>query len=274
MSNIARIAALVASTLALPVNLAAQTKTVTITGRVTSEGPPGAVAGANVYINDLAVSVHSDAAGRYTLSASDSSSPNLRRHFARSDTGVIVRVRVRAVGFAPQSRDTRLVPGSAVVMDFRLIPEPVIQELPAGVERAKVPYAVARAGQAANIEVPGNADPFARYLFPPELVMQHQAALELQESQRKALQDAVQQTQSRVLTVQWALAQEGEKLTKLLEPTSLNENEVLAQVDRIIAAEREIKRAHMTLMIKIKNTLTATQQEKLRELRDQRREEP
>jgi Spy/CpxP family protein refolding chaperone len=267
MRNVVRIAALVACALALPGGLAAQ-KTVTITGKVTSEGPPGAVAGANVYINDLALSALTDTAGKYTLSATDSSSPSLRRHFARSDTGVIVRVRVRAVGFAPQSRDTRLVPGSAVVMDFRLIPQPVTQEIPTGVERARVPYAVARSGQSANIEVPGNADPFMRYLFTPEQVMQHQGALELQESQRKALQDAVAQTQNRISSIQWALAQEGEKLAKLLNATSLNESEVLAQVDRIIAAEREIKRAHMTLMIKIKNTLTAAQQERLRSLRE------
>ena len=37
----------------------------------------------------------------------------------------------------------------------------------------------------------------------------------------------------------------------------------LAQVDEVLAVEREVKRAHITLLIQIKNTLSAEQQAKL-----------
>jgi Spy/CpxP family protein refolding chaperone len=116
-------------------------------------------------------------------------------------------------------------------------------------------------------QVPGQADPFGRYLFPPELVMQHQGQIGLQDSQRAALQNAIQDAQSTMLKMQFALAGEAEKLTKLLEGARLEERDVLAQVDRILMIEREVKKAQMTLMIRIKNTLTPEQQERLRALR-------
>src|SRR5437588_7924416 len=54
-------------------------------------------------------------------------------------------------------------------------------------------------------------DPFGRYLFPPELVMQHQGDINLQEAQRATLQSAVQQAQAKFVDVQWKLSAEGEK---------------------------------------------------------------
>ena len=121
--------------------------------------------------------------------------------------------------------------------------------------------------QQPGAQVPGQADPFARFLFPPELVMQHQGQIGLQESQRAALQSAIQEAQSTMLRMQFALAAEAEKLTKLLEPPRLDEKDVVAQVDRILSMERDVKRAQVTLMVRIKNTLTEEQQAKLRQLR-------
>lgn len=124
----------------------------------------------------------------------------------------------------------------------------------------------AQAGGSAP-QVPGQADPFGRFLFPPELVMQHQGTIGLSESQREALQAAIQEAQTTVLKMQFALSGEAEKLAKLLEAPRIEEGSVLRQVDRILGIERELKRAQMTLMIRIKNTLTAEQQARLRSLR-------
>jgi Spy/CpxP family protein refolding chaperone len=110
-------------------------------------------------------------------------------------------------------------------------------------------------------------DPFGRFLFPPELVMQHQGEINLQESQRTALQAAIQQAQSKFVDVQWKLSAEGEKLVRLLQNATVDETQVLEQVDRILALERDMKRAQMGLMVRIKNTLSPAQQAKLRELR-------
>jgi len=114
---------------------------------------------------------------------------------------------------------------------------------------------------------PQGQDPFARYLFPPELVMQHQGEINLQDAQRTALQAAIQQAQAKFTDAQWKLSAEGEKLGRLLSNATADEAQVLEQVDRILALEREVKRAQMGLMVRIKNTLTAAQQAKLRALR-------
>jgi Spy/CpxP family protein refolding chaperone len=110
-------------------------------------------------------------------------------------------------------------------------------------------------------------DPFSKFLFPPELVMQHQAEINLQDSQRSALSSAIQQAQSKFVDAQWKLSAEGEKLARLLQNATVDETQVLEQVDKILTLEREVKRAQMGLMVRIKNTLTPAQQVKLRELR-------
>lgn len=125
----------------------------------------------------------------------------------------------------------------------------------------------APAGQRAPMPGPGGPDDFGRNFFPPELVMQHQSEIGLQDAQRAALTSAVQQAQGKFMDVQWKLSAEGEKMGKLLQPAQVDETQVLEEVDRILALEREMKRAQIGLMVRIKNTLTPAQQTKLMEIR-------
>jgi TonB-dependent SusC/RagA subfamily outer membrane receptor len=110
-------------------------------------------------------------------------------------------------------------------------------------------------------------DPFAAYFFPPELIMSHQSELGLQDAQRTAIVSELQKAQSTFLQLQWKMSEETEKLEKLLQPATVDEARVLEQVDRTLAAEREIKRTQIGMLIRIKNTLTPQQQAKLNELR-------
>ena len=113
-----------------------------------------------------------------------------------------------------------------------------------------------------------NADQdFARHLFPPELVMQHQQRIGLRDDQRKAITDAITQLQTRVVELQWQMQAETQKLSTLVQETTVREPETLAQVDRVFAIEREVKRAHLTALIRIKNILTREQQATLNSLR-------
>jgi Spy/CpxP family protein refolding chaperone len=120
---------------------------------------------------------------------------------------------------------------------------------------------------------PGGPDDFGRNFFPPELVMQHQGEIGLQDAQRAALTSAVQQAQGKFMDVQWKLSAEAEKMGRLLQPAQVDETQVLEEVDRILALEREMKRTQIGLMVRIKNTLTAAQQAKLIEIRNQRGQE-
>jgi hypothetical protein len=112
-----------------------------------------------------------------------------------------------------------------------------------------------------------NPDPFARYLFPPELVMAHQQAINLTDRQRAAIQEAMKDAQGKFVDLQFRMSADGEKLQELVRGTSVDEARVLEQVDRVLALEREIKRAQLTLMMRIKNQLTEQQQSALTKLR-------
>jgi Spy/CpxP family protein refolding chaperone len=113
-------------------------------------------------------------------------------------------------------------------------------------------------------------DDWGRNFFAPELVMQHQTEIGLQDGQRTALTSAVQQAQAKFMEVQWKLSAESEKMGRLLQSTQVDETQVLEQADRILALEREIKKAQISLMVRIKNTLTAAQQAKLAEIRNRK----
>ncbi len=114
---------------------------------------------------------------------------------------------------------------------------------------------------------PGGPDDWGRSFFPPELVMQHQSEIGLQDSQRAALTSAIQQAQSKFMDTQWKLSAEGEKMGRLLQGPKVDEAAVLDEVDRILNLEREMKKAQISLMVRIKNTLTPQQQAKLTEIR-------
>ena len=105
---------------------------------------------------------------------------------------------------------------------------------------------------------------FAKYLFPPELVMQHQQNLRLTAEQRTSITQAIRDLQLKVVDLQWKMQDEAQKLTALVEGPRVDEAQTLAQVDRVLGIEREIKRAHMALLVRIKNMLTPEQQDALR----------
>jgi Spy/CpxP family protein refolding chaperone len=101
---------------------------------------------------------------------------------------------------------------------------------------------------------------FAKHLFPPELVMQHQQSIRLTAEQRTSITQGIRDFQLKVVELQWKMQDEAQKLNELVQGAKVDETLTLAQVDRVLGVEREIKRAHMALLVRIKNTLTAEQQ--------------
>lgn len=113
-------------------------------------------------------------------------------------------------------------------------------------------------------------DPLAQHVFPPELVMKHAPELGIDDKQRSAIKEAVQRSQAKFLDAQWELQAEAEKMVKLLQASPVDEGAVLAQADRVMDLERQIKKTHLALLVRIKNVLTDTQKAKLQELRARR----
>jgi Spy/CpxP family protein refolding chaperone len=122
---------------------------------------------------------------------------------------------------------------------------------------------------AARAEGPGD-DPIARAVFPPELVMKHSQEINLDERQRAAIKEEVQKAQAKAMDAQFDLQGEGQKLARLLQARPVDESAVLAQVDKVLALERQVKRTQILLVVRIKNLLTEAQQAKLSELRNSR----
>jgi Spy/CpxP family protein refolding chaperone len=112
-------------------------------------------------------------------------------------------------------------------------------------------------------------DPLAEQVFPPELVMRHQKTIRLSDAQKTALIAEVKQAQGRLLELQWELQRAMEPLVDQLSPVKVDERQALAELDKVLAAEREVKRVHLMLAARLKNILTPEQQRALRELRGQ-----
>jgi Spy/CpxP family protein refolding chaperone len=108
---------------------------------------------------------------------------------------------------------------------------------------------------------------FLKQLFLPALVMEHQREIELTDAQREAMTRDMTATQEKILQLRWGLEEKSEALERLLSAERIDEKAAVARAGEIMDAERQMKQAHLELLIRIKNQLTAKQQEKLRGLR-------
>ncbi len=112
-------------------------------------------------------------------------------------------------------------------------------------------------------------DPVGENLFAPDLIMQNQQGIGLDTSQKTYIRGELTKAQGRFTELQWQLQDNMESLGALLKQEQADEQQVLAQLDKVLNAEREIKRAQLTLMVRLKNKLTPEQQAKLRTIRQQ-----
>src|SRR5713101_7259130 len=110
-------------------------------------------------------------------------------------------------------------------------------------------------------------DPIGQSFFAPELVIQHQEAIGLSAEQKDYFKTEIRAAQLKFTELQWKLQDEMEKLVTLAKQPRVDEQQVLAQLEKVLAAEREIKRQQVTLLVLLKIKLPPEQQGKLSELR-------
>lgn len=104
------------------------------------------------------------------------------------------------------------------------------------------------------------------HLFPPEAVLKNQMNLDLSDEQLQSIKKLLNETHARVLDVQMELHRATEALNRALEPSEVDESAVLAAAEEAMGLEKQVKKAHLELMVRIKNLLTADQQAKLKEI--------
>jgi Spy/CpxP family protein refolding chaperone len=114
---------------------------------------------------------------------------------------------------------------------------------------------------------PPDDDPIGRQLFPPDLIMSQSQKLRLDDKQRNTIKSEVHRAQSKFIDLQWEAKEAGEAMAELLQQTPIDEARVLEQADKVMGLEREIKKIHLSMLIRIKNSLTREQVGQLMQLR-------
>lgn len=114
---------------------------------------------------------------------------------------------------------------------------------------------------------PPNPDPLAHLMFPPDMILGHARELNLTDEQKAFMRAEVSKATATFQELQWKLQDQAELLHETMKSTSVNEQQALAQLDRVLDVEREIKRLHIGLAVRLKNRLTPEQQEQLHKMR-------
>ena len=109
-------------------------------------------------------------------------------------------------------------------------------------------------------------DPLEKNFFAPELIMQHQKAIGLTTDQQTAIRAEMQKMMAQFTDLQWQESAEAEAMAALASQDRPDEKAVLAQLDKMLSIENQIKRMHTSLLVRIKNLLTPEQQAQLRAL--------
>jgi Spy/CpxP family protein refolding chaperone len=127
------------------------------------------------------------------------------------------------------------------------------------------------AGNPPNQPQPHRPDAFMDSFFQPEAIMHHQRVLNLSEDQRKRLIETIQKAQPQFTELQWQLEAEQATLSSLMRAERADEKQILAQLDKVMRLEADMKRGQLAMLVRLKNELTPEQQMKLREATRPRR---
>ncbi len=111
-------------------------------------------------------------------------------------------------------------------------------------------------------------DPFASLLFTPEEIMRHGRTIELNDEQRDGITRLIEELQGKAVGLQWRLLDETDSVKEAMERPRVDLDRVMDRFRKALNTEMEIKRAHLELLIRIKNILTPGQQEELLRLRE------
>jgi Spy/CpxP family protein refolding chaperone len=129
-------------------------------------------------------------------------------------------------------------------------------------------------GPAPGFKAPPAPPVFLQRLFVPELVMRYQAEIALTADQREAISHAMVDAQKRLVDLQWQFESASKKLADLLGAATIDEAVAAAETERLLNLELQMKKAHVALLVRIKNVLTPGQQSRLAELRAREPQRP
>jgi Spy/CpxP family protein refolding chaperone len=110
-------------------------------------------------------------------------------------------------------------------------------------------------------------DPITDNLFAPDLLIRHADEVGLDETQKDFIISQARENRQRYVEMQQNLQHQMMALRDIMRQEHPDEQEALGQLDKVLAGERDIKRAQLSMALAIRGKLTPEQQAKARELR-------
>ncbi len=103
------------------------------------------------------------------------------------------------------------------------------------------------------------ADMFKGKLFPPNVILEHRADLNLTREQFTAIRAAVVEVQANIAEFEWDMQEAHQNIMAELDQSPVDEKRVLEHVSAVLAAENQVKKQQMTMLIRLRNLLTPDQ---------------
>ncbi len=110
----------------------------------------------------------------------------------------------------------------------------------------------------------GRGDVFKGKLFPPKIIMQHREELGLTKKQYTAIRAIVVEVQTGVAEHEWDMQEAYRRVLSKLDESPIDESQVLENVRAVLMAENQVKLSQVTMLIRLRNLLTAEQIEYLK----------
>ena len=102
-------------------------------------------------------------------------------------------------------------------------------------------------------------DVFKGKLFAPNIILENRDALELSKDQFTAIRAAVVEVQAGVAEHEWDMQEAYQALMLELDKSPVDEDKVLEYASTALLAENQVKKKQMTMLVRLKNLLTAEQ---------------
>lgn len=102
-------------------------------------------------------------------------------------------------------------------------------------------------------------DVFKGKLFAPDIILEHQARLDLSKEQFTAIRAAVVEVQSGVAEHEWDLREAYQALMLELDKSPIDEAAVLKYANSALLAENQVKKKQMAMLVRLKNLLNPKQ---------------
>ncbi len=118
---------------------------------------------------------------------------------------------------------------------------------------------IACLGMGAALAAGPKEDVFKGKLFPPNVILEHQAQLDLSKAQFKAIRAAVVEVQAGVAEHEWDMQEAYQALMQELENAPIDEARVLEHANKALLAENQVKKKQMAMLVRLKNLLTEEQ---------------